>query len=94
VIDQPSNPQLWMKLADYQLDRLHNPRAAIAALKAALYLDPLEQAAQQQFLNASAALRGNRRSTSGRGNGGASAAGGGAPGGGGNSLAPTPSPGE
>jgi uncharacterized membrane protein len=83
-----------MKLADYQFHRLHNPRAAIAALKAALYLDPLEQAAQQQFLEASAALRGVRRSSSGQGNGGASAGGGGATAGGGDSLAPTPSPGE
>jgi hypothetical protein len=94
VISQPSNPQLWMKLADYQLDRLHNPRAAIASLKAALYLDPLEQSAQQQFLDASAALRGETRRPSAGGSGGASAGGGGAAAGGGNSLAPTPSPGE
>jgi uncharacterized membrane protein YgcG len=94
VIGQPSNPQLWMKLAQYQLDRLHNPQAAIASLKAALYLDPLEQAAQQQFLEASAALRGDRSSSSRRGNGGASSGGGGAAAGGGGSLAPSPSPGE
>ena len=58
VIEQPSNPQLWMKLADYQLNRMHQPNAALQSLRAALYLDPLEQAAQQQFLEASAAARG------------------------------------
>ena len=57
VIQQPSNPQLWMKLADYELHRMDNPRAAVQALEAALYLDPLEQSAQQQFLEASAAAR-------------------------------------
>jgi hypothetical protein len=61
VIQQPSNPQLWMKLADYELNRLHNPRASLQASRAVLYLDPLEQSAQQQFLDASAELRGAKR---------------------------------
>jgi tetratricopeptide (TPR) repeat protein len=60
VIQQPSNPQLWMKLADYQLHRMRDPHAALQSLHAALYLDPLEQAAQQQFLEASAAAREER----------------------------------
>ncbi|HEX6460001.1 MAG TPA: O-antigen ligase family protein [Thermoleophilaceae bacterium] len=60
VIEQPSNPQLWEKLADYELNRLHNPRAALQALRAELYLDPLEQSAQTLFLEASAAARGVR----------------------------------
>jgi tetratricopeptide (TPR) repeat protein len=60
VIEQPSNPQLWMKLADYQLNTMHQARAALASLGAALYLDPLEQSAQQQFLQASAAARGGK----------------------------------
>lgn len=60
VIIQPSNPQLWQKLADYELNRLHNPRAALQALRAELYLDPLEQAAQSMFLEASAAARGQK----------------------------------
>jgi O-Antigen ligase len=60
VIQQPSNPQLWQKLADYELNRLHNPRAALQALHAELYLDPLEQAAQSMFLQASAAERGQK----------------------------------
>jgi tetratricopeptide (TPR) repeat protein len=58
VIQQPSNPQLWIKLADYELGRMHNPKAALQALQAALYLDPLEQSAQSLFLEASAAARG------------------------------------
>lgn len=58
VIEQPSNPQLWQKLADYELNRLHNPQAALQALRAELYLDPLEQSAQTLFLEARAAARG------------------------------------
>jgi tetratricopeptide (TPR) repeat protein len=60
VIGQPSNPQLWIKLGDYQLNTMHQPRAALASLQAALYLDPLEQSAQQEFLEASAAARGQK----------------------------------
>ena len=58
VIQQPSNAQLWIKLGDYQLRTMSNPRAALQALRAALYLDPREGAAQQLFLQASAASRG------------------------------------
>lgn len=61
VIEQPSNPQLWIKLADYELNRMRDPRAALQALRAALYLDPLEQSAQAMFLEASAAARGQKR---------------------------------
>jgi hypothetical protein len=60
VIQQPSNPQLWIKLADYELHRMGNPQAALQALHAALYLDPLEQSAQAMFLEASAAARGEK----------------------------------
>jgi O-antigen ligase len=65
VIQQPSNPQLWQKLADYELNRLHNPRAALQALHAELYLDPLEQSAQAMFLEASAAARGQKTKSHG-----------------------------
>jgi hypothetical protein len=65
VIQQPSNPQLWQKLADYELNRLHNPQAALQALHAELYLDPLEQSAQAMFLEASAEARGQRTRRSG-----------------------------
>ena len=59
VIHQPSNPQLWLSLADYELN-LHNPTAALQALGAALYLDPLDQATRNAFLAASAASRGKK----------------------------------
>ena len=39
---------------------MNDPQSAIQALRAALYLDPLEQSAQQQFLQASAAARGQK----------------------------------
>ena len=82
VVHQPSNPQLWISLADYELS-LRHPAAALQALEAALYLDPLNQAIQDRYLAASAAARGQRVSSK------ASSAG--ATGG----VAPTaPSPGE
>jgi tetratricopeptide (TPR) repeat protein len=57
VIHQPSNPQLWQRLADYELS-LHQPAAALQALEAALYLDPLDQTTRDKYLVASAAARG------------------------------------
>ena len=60
VIQQPSNPQLWLSLAGYELGTLHNPDAALQALDAALYLDPLDQATRNDFLAASAAARGSK----------------------------------
>jgi hypothetical protein len=39
---------------------MHDPAAALQALRAALYLDPLEQSAQALFLEASAAARGQK----------------------------------
>jgi len=57
VIHQPSNPQLWQRLADYELS-LHQPAAALQALDAALYLDPLDQTTRDKYLIASAAARG------------------------------------
>jgi hypothetical protein len=59
VIHQPSNPQLWLSLADYEL-KLHDANAALQALGAALYLDPLDQATRNAFLAASAASRGGK----------------------------------
>jgi hypothetical protein len=72
-----------MKLADYELHRMNNPGAAVQALRAALYVDPLEQSAQQQFLEASAAARNQTAGKrSGNGPSGGSSNGGG--------LAPSP----
>jgi hypothetical protein len=36
---QPANPATWLQLGEYDLD-VHQPRAALAVLEAALYLDP------------------------------------------------------
>jgi tetratricopeptide (TPR) repeat protein len=62
VVHQPSNPQLWIALADYELS-LRHPAAALQALEAALYLDPLNQSIQDRYLAASAAARGQRVSS-------------------------------
>jgi hypothetical protein len=59
VIQQPSNPQLWLALAKYELAN-HHPAAALQALNAALYLDPLDQNTRDTFLAASAAARGGK----------------------------------
>jgi O-antigen ligase len=82
VIQQPSNPQLWLSLARYELGTLHNPEAALQALNAALYLDPLDQATRDEFLAASAAARGSKAPGGSAGT---------APG---NTPAPAPGPGE
>ena len=37
---QPSNPQTWSRLADYELTRLHDPRRALQAARVAIFLDP------------------------------------------------------
>ena len=59
VVAQPSNPQLWLSLARYELSN-HHPAAALQALDAALYLDPLDQTTRDTFLAASAAARGGK----------------------------------
>ena len=61
VIHQPSNPQLWLRLADYELSLKH-PAAALQALEAALYLDPLDQATRDKYLAAAAAARSGQSS--------------------------------
>jgi tetratricopeptide (TPR) repeat protein len=57
VIHQPSNPQLWLRLSDYELSQ-KQPAAALQALEAALYLDPQDQTTRDKYLAASAAARG------------------------------------
>lgn len=37
---QPANPEPWVRLADFQYNRLHRPADALRSLRAALYLDP------------------------------------------------------
>ena len=49
---QPSNPESWRQLADYQLNTLNQPSPAFAALRAALFLDPRNPAIQAESLDA------------------------------------------
>lgn len=37
---QPANPEPWVRLADFQLNRLEDPRAALSSLERAVGLDP------------------------------------------------------
>jgi O-Antigen ligase/Tetratricopeptide repeat len=50
---QPSNPETWLRLADFELNALNRPTAAVRHLSAALYLDPRSTTALQSFLDAS-----------------------------------------
>jgi O-antigen ligase len=37
---QPANPDPWVRLADFQFNRLHKPKEALVSLQAAVRLDP------------------------------------------------------
>ena len=50
---QPSNPDTWLRLADFEVTR--DPKAALRAVGAALYLDPRSPEGQQLFLQATRA---------------------------------------
>jgi tetratricopeptide (TPR) repeat protein len=50
---QPSNPETWRRLADFELYTLNRPTAAARHLSASLYLDPRSATALQSFLDAS-----------------------------------------
>ncbi len=47
---QPSNPETWLTLGEYDLK--NNPRAALAELRAAVYLNPESIAAQNAYVQA------------------------------------------
>jgi len=47
---QPSNPETWLTLGEYDLKS--NPRAAVAELRAAVYLNPESIAAQNAYVQA------------------------------------------
>jgi hypothetical protein len=50
-------PQVWIRLAEYELYTLNRPADAEKTVTGALYLDPLSRAAQQIFLEAKQAQR-------------------------------------
>jgi hypothetical protein len=52
VFDQPSNPEAWTRLAEFELYRKNDPRKALDIVEGALYLDPQSAAAQTVFFDA------------------------------------------
>jgi len=49
---QPANPETWQHLAEFELDVLRRPDAALTAIRPALYLDPRSSDAVAVFLAA------------------------------------------
>jgi predicted Zn-dependent protease len=52
----PGDPQVWIQLAQYELNTMNKPADALAVISGALYLDPQSRAAQTVFLQANALL--------------------------------------
>jgi O-antigen ligase len=57
ALEHREDPQAWLRLADFQLYELDDPKAALAALDQALYLDPLSASIRDSFIEARARLR-------------------------------------
>ncbi|HEX8855517.1 MAG TPA: O-antigen ligase family protein [Thermoleophilaceae bacterium] len=60
VIRFPSQPQVWLRLADYDLHRAGDLPGATNALSGVLFLDPLNEQARELFLEARARQRGQK----------------------------------
>jgi tetratricopeptide (TPR) repeat protein len=58
VFDQPSNPETWVRLAEFELYRNNQPKQALSIISGALYLDPRSAPAQTVFFDARRKLRG------------------------------------
>jgi tetratricopeptide (TPR) repeat protein len=58
VFDQPSNPEAWTRLAEFELYRNNQPAKALEVVEGALYLDPRSAAAQTVFFDALRKSRG------------------------------------
>jgi predicted Zn-dependent protease len=58
VLDQPSNPEAWTRLAEFELYRNNQPQQALALIDGALYLDPRSAPAQTVFFDARRKVRG------------------------------------
>ncbi|MEA2482487.1 MAG: hypothetical protein QOC55_434, partial [Thermoleophilaceae bacterium] len=52
VFDQPSNPDAWTRLAEFELYRNNKPAQALDIISGALYLDPHSAPAQTVFFDA------------------------------------------
>jgi O-antigen ligase len=48
----PADPQVWLRLADFQLNGLNHPADALKTVRGVLYLDPNNKAAQSLYFNA------------------------------------------
>jgi tetratricopeptide (TPR) repeat protein len=46
---QPRNPDTWSQLGEHLLNDLHDPKAAVGPLRAAVYLDPNGLSGQRQL---------------------------------------------
>ncbi|HEX4718083.1 MAG TPA: O-antigen ligase family protein [Thermoleophilaceae bacterium] len=57
VFDQPSNPEAWTRLAEFEVYRNNQPRKALDVIKGALYLDPRSAPAQTVFFDALRTIR-------------------------------------
>ena len=57
VLDQPSNPEAWLRLAEYQLYRLDRPADALETVNGVLFLDPRSRPAHSVFFDARHKLR-------------------------------------
>src|SRR5439155_14129351 len=55
---QPANNETWLRLADFQLNRLNDPKAALRSLRAALYLDPRDALTISAYLQVARRLTG------------------------------------
>jgi hypothetical protein len=57
VEEHPGEPQVWIRLAEYELYTLNRPADAERTIAGALYLDPRSRSAQQIYLEAKQAQR-------------------------------------
>jgi tetratricopeptide (TPR) repeat protein len=57
VKEHPNLAEAWLRLADFRLDRLNDPYAALEAVEVALYLDPQSAAVRQSFIDIRDRLR-------------------------------------
>jgi hypothetical protein len=58
VFNQPSNPEPWTRLAEFELYRNNQPRKALDIVEGALYLDPRSAEAQTVYFDALEKARG------------------------------------
>ena len=47
---QPANPEAWQRLGEYYLNNLRQPTQAIPVLRAAIFLDPVNQQSSNDYV--------------------------------------------